>query len=87
MTFDLDRIEKAADVSMLVGDWFRCFGGHEDAEAVAALVEVLRAAQQLVADEESQPGGWGPDVTMLYPLREALRAFGDEQSSSSGGGS
>ena len=37
--------------------------------------EVVEAACQLVADEESQLGGWGPDVTMLYPLVAALAAY------------
>ncbi len=37
--------------------------------------EVVEAACQLVADEESQLGGWGPDVTMLYPLVATLAAY------------
>lgn len=31
------------------------------------------AIEQVLADEESQDGGWGPDVTMVAVLKEALR--------------
>ncbi|MCR4338805.1 MAG: hypothetical protein NUW01_02845 [Gemmatimonadaceae bacterium] len=39
------------------------------------LVAVAEAAEALSNDEESQEGGWGPDVTMLIPLRSALAAL------------
>lgn len=36
---------------------------------------LLRAAVRLVLDdEESAEGGWGPDVTMVTVLREAMEA-------------
>lgn len=46
------------------------------AEAAAAKLATLRTAVQTVLDdEESQhPGGWGPDVTMVGVLREAMEA-------------
>jgi len=43
----------------------------------ARLLAVARAVAALVADEESQEGGWGPDVTMLLPLKAALAAVED----------
>lgn len=42
---------------------------------IESLRVVARAAQALSNDEESQEGGWGPDVTMLIPLRAALDAL------------
>lgn len=32
------------------------------------------AIETVLADNESQPGGWGPDVTMQAVLRNALAA-------------
>lgn len=35
---------------------------------------VLRAAVLRVLDDEEPGDGWGPDVTMVYVLREAMDA-------------
>jgi hypothetical protein len=45
------------------------------------LLDVVDAARALSDDEESQEGGWGPDVTMLIPLRDALARLDSEESS------
>ena len=44
--------------------------------ALAADLATLRTAvQRVLDDEESQhPGGWGPDVTMVAVLKEAMDA-------------
>ncbi len=44
---------------------------------VRKLEAVVEAAKILVEDEESQVGGWGPDMTMLIPLRNALADLED----------
>ncbi len=47
-------------------------GARETAERKLAL---LRAAvQKVLDDEESGKSGWGPDVTMVTVLREAMEA-------------
>lgn len=39
------------------------------------LARLREAVQRVLDDEESQhPGGWGPDVTMVGVLREAMEA-------------
>ena len=49
----------------------------ELADRYARLLAVARAAEVLCKDEESEEGGWGPDVTMLMPLKAALAAVED----------
>jgi len=45
----------------------------EACERHSARERLLRKAIQTVLDdEESRPGGWGPDVTMVAVLRTAL---------------
>lgn len=48
------------------------FEAAADPETVLALLDVAEVAETLSEDEESQEGGWEPDVTMLGPLRKAL---------------
>jgi len=44
-------------------------------EAAGRKLAVLRAAvQQVLDDEESGESGWGPDITMVTVLREAMEA-------------
>lgn len=44
--------------------------GHRDELARASQMEA--AIKTVLADEESGAGGWGPDVTMVALLREAV---------------
>ena len=47
------------------------------AEAAARKLALLRnAVQRVLDDEESGEGGWGPDITMVTVLREAMEASG-----------
>lgn len=39
---------------------------------VKALVEKDARVRKVLEDEESRPGGWGPDVTCVAYLKEAL---------------
>ena len=34
--------------------------------------ELIRAITQVLEDDESRPGGWGPDVTCVGILRDVL---------------
>lgn len=44
-------------------------------DAAAKLAILREAVQRVLDDGESQhPGGWGPDVTMVEVLREAMEA-------------
>ncbi len=43
------------------------------AEATARLATLRTAVQQVLDDEESGDGGWGPDVTMVTVLQDAMR--------------
>lgn len=43
-----------------------------DAERKLALLR--EAVQTVLDDEESAEGGWGPDVTMVAVLRQAMNA-------------
>lgn len=54
-------------------------------DALPVLLRVARAAKQLVDDEESGPGGWGPDVTLLLPLQAALTELDQTTVEDSGG--
>lgn len=38
----------------------------------ARVLELEAAIRRVLEDEESRPGGWGPDVTMVAVLRDAL---------------
>jgi len=38
----------------------------------AANVRLRTAIQRVLNDEETGAGGWGPDVTMMFVLRDAL---------------
>jgi hypothetical protein len=40
--------------------------------AAPALLALVKAAVALLEDDESRPGGWGPDITMQEPVRAAL---------------
>ena len=42
-------------------------------------MKVVDAAQTLVDDEESGVDGFGPDVTHIMPLRDALQAYEEEK--------
>lgn len=43
--------------------------------SVLAREATLRAAvQEVLDDEESGPGGWGPDVTTVFTLKAAMEA-------------
>ena len=39
----------------------------------ARIRELEAAIRRVLSDAESQEGGWGPDVTMVAVLQEALR--------------
>lgn len=44
-------------------------------DAAGRKLALLRAAvQQVLDDEESGESGWGPDITMVTVLREAMEA-------------
>lgn len=47
-------------------------GARETAEW--KLAHLRKAVQQVLDDEESGESGWGPDVTMVTVLREAMGA-------------
>ena len=50
------------------------FHGDEIHEGIAKLMILRAAVQRVLDDEESGEGGWGPDVTMVTVLREAMEA-------------
>jgi hypothetical protein len=45
-----------------------------EADAGRKLALLRDAVQRVLDDEESGEGGWGPDVTMVSVLREAMQA-------------
>ncbi len=40
------------------------------------VVTLIGSVIQVLRDEESQEGGWGPDVTMVAVLKDGLKAVG-----------
>jgi hypothetical protein len=44
------------------------------AEEQVKLAALRTAVQRVLDDEESGEGGWGPDITMVAVLREAMEA-------------
>jgi hypothetical protein len=49
-------------------------GSAEPGDAAVKLAILREAVQEVLDDEESRPGGWGPDVTMVAVLQEAMQA-------------
>jgi len=47
-------------------------------DAVTRADALAEAVQQVLDDEESQDGGWGPDVTTVGILESALAAYREE---------
>jgi len=70
------RIDPDAEAARLAGERKRATEAGESG-AAAKLAALRAAVQQVLDDEESQhPGGWGPDITMVGVLREAMEATG-----------
>jgi len=65
-----NRVRAIEDCTMVYGRPETALDIAVDADArVAELEAAIRA---VLADEESGAGGWGPDVTMVNRLRDAL---------------
>ncbi len=70
--------QQAAAQGRGVSEWAEYSRVCEDRDAWRYRAEQLAAAiKRTLADDESQPGGWGPDVTMQGVLKGALAAMGD----------
>lgn len=71
------RIDPDAEAARLAEERKRATEAAAAQSGAAAKLAALRAAVQAVLDdEESRPGGWGPDITMVGVLREAMEATG-----------
>lgn len=87
---EIDRLKSALHDAEAIGDFpselrDRLFL-KESVEAMQVLVrardalvrELVEAIQKVLADEESRPGAWGPDVTCVFILKKALARAAEE---------
>lgn len=47
-------------------------------EEIWRVNHLQQAIRHVITDDESRPGGWGPDVTMLQFLKQSLRESEEE---------